>query len=158
MFMFRLFFRRSIAAFEARVGFLEKKVGELEKTEASLKASVSELYPKIKEVTDILGIIVGYDGNRDWWDDMAFLSNNPKANEWAAHIRHSKYEQEKEANKKFARNNPAICMKQSYHGACSGCTTPMENGIGVCLGCVNAHDWQSGLPNLFSKNPTVYTK
>lgn len=45
------------------------------------------------------------------------------------------YETRKEAQKKWAKENKDERVIARFHGGCQGCITPLEDGIGKCLGC-----------------------
>ncbi len=68
-----------------------------------------------------------------------------------------KREEEKEKIRLFAEKNPDVKTHHVFHGGCLGCTTPLNEGIGKCLGC-RYSNWNLELPDLSNSDHKRKTK
>ena len=120
---------------------LRKEIVDLEITISTLSKDLSEIYTKVEKafiIINQLGIDID---NELWWEkDRCEHFDNPDTAIIASRIRH-------DAIINWVKKYPTLKERKTFHGGCIGCVTPIEYGIGKCLGCQFLSGWNK--PSLF---------
>ena len=121
---------------------LRSEVDWLKTTLATLRQESTEVYNKTEQAFIIIKEL-GIDQEKEcWWEDDNINFRNLDHNS-----RMIAYNIQKSAMKEWVRKNPSLLVRKTFHGGCLGCITPLEKGIGTCLGCHYAN-FNQGYPDL----------
>lgn len=118
---------------------LRAEVAELRTTIASLKADATAVYEKTEQAFVIIKQLNIDNTNELWWENVKIDHSNPEVWRLAENIK-------KSARREWVQNNPSLKVRKIFHGGCLGCVTPINEGIGKCLGCKYLSG--GGLPDL----------
>jgi len=125
---------------------LLKEVQDLKLTIESLKDNATKTYKIYEEAfCFIKGLNIKDKEGVMWWEkNIPFDGNNYETLRIVERIKKSK-------EIEFVEQNPSLKIHKVFHGGCLGCVTPLEEGIGKCLGCEYLRGITSGYPDLSKK-------
>lgn len=126
---------------------LQNDVKDLQSTISNLKTEATDYYKKIEDVGIVIKMLDIDKKNEFWWEDRNYLRTcrDFKIMEFARNIQDN-------AAREWVNNHPSVKVRKIFHGGCLGCATPLNKGIGVCLGCSYFGDGcSSSLPDLSTK-------
>lgn len=123
---------------------LKKEISDLETTISTLKDEATVVHGKTEQAFMIIKGLKIDKENELWWENNDFHSSDPNVYIFAERIRKSAVEE-------WVMKHPSLKEKKIFHGGCLDCITPIEEGIGKCLGCQYMKGLGSGYPSLNRK-------
>ncbi len=117
-----------IPDFKKQIQELERQIHDLSMTINTMKNEATNTYKVYEQAMSVINKI-DLKKTPDWFSDMRYTTGESRM---------ILYNIERKCQIDFARKNPSLKVKKTFHGHCHGCITPIEQGIGMCTRCGSA--------------------
>lgn len=107
---------------------LRSEIADLQTTISNLKDEATAIYEKTEQAFIIIKQLNIDKTNELWWEKADLNTKDMEVYMLADRIR-------KSAAREWVSKHPSLKEVKIFHGGCLNCITPLEDGIGKCLGC-----------------------
>lgn len=108
---------------------MHRQINDLKTTISTLQCKAEKTYDVYEKAYAIILSLDHQDKTKKWWEDDDRL----RVSDWET--RKLIYQIRDSETQRFAKENPSLRIKKTFHGGCISCDKQLEKGVGYCLGC-----------------------